>query len=71
METNLLKDWGIRFYAFDGGYITVAGAIYNDIKKRFEDGTRIQTSRVVKIDFANGIVETLNSVYHLDKGGAK
>lgn len=68
METNLLKNWEVKFYdRGDYKYITVVGDIYNDVKKRFEDGDCIETSRVVKIDFANGVVETLNSVYHLNK----
>lgn len=71
-ETNLLKNWEVKFYdKADKKYITVVGDVYNDIKHRFEDGACIETSRIVKIDFANGIVETLNSVYHLDEGETK
>lgn len=63
MKTNYLKNWivvGIR----QG--MVIKGEIYNDIKKRFEDGTVIHTSIVLKADFVNGVVETLNSVYHLE-----
>lgn len=65
MKTNLLKEWNIiKLYGND--VIIVEGFIFNDIKKRFVDGTYIHTSRVLKADFVNGIIETKNSVYHLD-----
>lgn len=64
MKTNLLKEWEIvKLYGND---VVVKGFIFNDIKKRFVDGTYIRTSRVLKADFVNGIIETKNSVYHLD-----
>lgn len=65
-KTNLLKNWSV--YSFKDKVI-IAGIIYNDIKKRFSDGTIITTSRVLKADFINGVVETKNSVYHLDMEG--
>lgn len=63
MKTNYLKNWIV--VAIPQGMV-ISGEIYNDIKKRFEDGTVIHTSRVLKADFVNGVVETLNSVYHLE-----
>lgn len=64
MKTNLLKEWNIiKLY---GNIVIVEGFIFNDIKKRFVDGTHIHTSHVLKADFVNGIIETKNSVYHLD-----
>ena len=63
MITNLLRDWEIK--EFFGKYVIV-GDVYNDIKRRFNDGARIRTSEVLKIDFVNGVVETRNSVYHLE-----
>lgn len=63
MTTNLLKDWLI-IMCF--GKVHIVGTIYNDIKGRFEDGTEIRTSQVLKADFVNGVVETRNSVYHLE-----
>lgn len=63
MKTNLLKDWNITLV--NGKDVIICGFIYNDIKKRFEDSTYIHTSKVLKADFVNGIVETRNSVYHL------
>lgn len=62
-KTNLLKDWSV--YS-NNGRVVLEGIIFNDIKKRFIDGTPIRTSRVLKADFVNGVVETKNSVYHLD-----
>ena len=64
MITNLLKNWEIRRLPI--GRVVVIGNIYNDIKKRFEDGMVIRTSEVLKADFVNGIIETRNSVYHLE-----
>jgi hypothetical protein len=62
MKTNLLKDWYIeKIY----GAVFVIGKVYNDIKKRFADGTEIRRSQVLKADFVNGVIETRNSVYHL------
>lgn len=63
MITNYLKNWRIEKVR---GSVIISGEIYNDIKKRFVDGTKIHTSKILKADFVNGIVETLNSVYHLE-----
>ena len=67
MITNLLKDWVIQ--RTNNGSVIIYGIIYNDIKKRFPDGTEIQTSKVLKADFVNGVIETRNSVYHLELKG--
>ena len=64
-KTNLLKNWQVWG---NQGRVVLSGTIFNDIKKRFLDGTSITTSRVLKADFVNGVVETKNSVYHLDLG---
>lgn len=63
MITNYLKDWKIQKIEDS---VIIFGKVYNDIKKRFEDGTEIHTSKILKADFVNGVVETLNSVYHLE-----
>ena len=63
MKTNYLKNWYV--VGIPQGMV-IEGKVYNDIKKRFEDGTVIHTSRVLKADFVNGVVETRNSVYHLE-----
>lgn len=63
MKTNLLKEWMIIMHF---GNVHIVGTIYNDIKGRFKDGTEIRTSKVLKADFVNGVVETMNSVYHLE-----
>lgn len=64
MEHNLLKNWYIT--QMSDKSVILYGDIYNDIKCRFADGTPIHTSRVLKADFVNGVVETKNSVYHLE-----
>lgn len=64
MKTNLLKDWDVA--VVNGKDVVVYGFIYNDVKKRFKDGTDIRTSKVLRADFVNGVVETRNSVYHLE-----
>lgn len=63
MKENLLKDWYIVSFE---KYILICGNIYNDTKCRWEDGTFIHTSQVVKVDFATGVVEALNTIYNLD-----
>lgn len=63
MKTNYLKDWSVVMMF---GRVHIVGTIYNDIKGRFKDGTEIRTSKVLKADFVNGVVETMNSVYHLE-----
>ena len=64
METNYLKNWYITQRS--DKRVVIVGDIYNDIKGRFADGTQKQTSRVLKAYFVNGVVETKNSVYHLE-----
>lgn len=66
MQTNLLKNWTIERW---GDSVIVYGDVYNDIKKRFNDGDHIHTSKVLKADFVNGVIETRNSVYHLELKG--
>ena len=63
METNILKNWQIT--RVNNDFVIIYGNIYNDIKGRFPDGTDIHTSKVLKINFVDGVVETRNSVYHL------
>lgn len=63
MITNYIKNWRIEKVR---GSVIIFGEIYNDIKKRFADGTKIHTSKILKADFISGLVETLNSVYHLE-----
>lgn len=63
MTTNLLKDWSILMLY---GKVFIVGKVYNDIKGRFDDGEEIRTSQVLKADFVNGVIETRNSVYHLE-----
>ena len=64
MKTNLLKKW--RIVTIYGNKVVAIGNIYNDIKKRFADGTEIRTSTILQADFINGVIETKNSIYHLE-----
>lgn len=66
MKLNYLKDW--YFTKTITGAVQMHGTIYNDAKKRFEDGTRISTSRVLIADLVNGVVQTKNTTYNLDLG---
>jgi hypothetical protein len=65
-KQNLLKDWKIE-KCWDGNYV-VYGYIFNDAKNRFVDGAHIHTSRVLSIDFVEGVVKTKNSTYNLEIG---
>jgi hypothetical protein len=56
-----IHDWSI-VPSISGGSI-VCGAIFNDKAKRFRDGQRIRTSKVVSVN--NGKVTTLNTRYLL------
>lgn len=69
VKQNLLKDWKIE-KRYDGNYV-VYGYIFNDTKNRFADGARIHTSRVLSIDFVEGVVQTKNSTYNLEIGGER
>ena len=65
MRSNLLKNWNIR-QTWNGDFYLV-GTIYHDAKERFEDGAEIHTSTLRKIDFVNGIAETRNTTYTLER----
>ncbi len=60
---GLLQNWkeltGVMFG------VGIGGNIFGD--ERFEDGKYIFTSDVVKLDYENKKLETLNSVYELGK----
>jgi hypothetical protein len=60
-----LQNWGI--IDLFGGYMLVMGNIFGDTTDRWEDGKLIRTSQVVKIDYENNKLETLNSFYDLGK----
>ena len=46
--------------------VGLGGNVFGD--DRFEDGKYIFTSEVVKLDYENNKLETLNSLYDLGKG---
>lgn len=62
--TGILKDWTIE-KRYDGQYV-ITGKIYDDVKRRFQDGANITTSRLLAIQFEDGYAFTKNSVYKLE-----
>lgn len=62
--TGTLKDWKIEHK--QGNKYVLNGKIYNDIRNRFLDGTEITTSRLLSIEFEDGIAYTENSIYKLE-----
>lgn len=63
MITGELKRW-----YYNSHMNVYLGIVYNDVKGRFRDGSRIHTSNVVREDKSNPaviIVHTLNSIYLL------
>lgn len=60
-NTATLKN--ARLYSVLGG-VVVMGMIYNDSKKRFEDGHLVRTSLVTKVELP--LVHTLNTVYTVE-----
>lgn len=44
---------------------SLEGLVYNDIRRRFGDGTFIITSTLTKLDEKNNLAYTLNSLYRL------
>lgn len=67
-----LEDWSIsnRWNEFqspllDEKQLSVSGVIYDDEFGRFEDGERIITSSLRKLDINNNYAQTLNTKYTL------
>jgi hypothetical protein len=62
--TGRLENWDP-----DPIFSIIWGDIYDDVHKRWEDGTRIHTSKVPNMRYTSleegDIVETLNSIYLL------
>lgn len=65
MKDNFIKNWE---FVQIGKSVVMYGEIYNDFKHRFPDGASIRTSRILRCDFEEGKVETLNTIYYLDMG---
>lgn len=42
------------------------GRIYEDVKRRWPDGTHIRTSTIVDGPDADGVIQTLNTSYRLE-----
>ncbi len=55
---GIIQNW----YSFG---TTVYGNLHNDPQERFEDGSFIHTSKVIKFDQENKKIETLNTLYDL------
>lgn len=60
-----LENWNLCLSL--NGNLLIHGEIHDDEKGRWEDGTIINTSRVVVANFKENYVETLNSRYELGK----
>lgn len=61
-----INNWRVLDHYYSTGGQVVAGNIFGD-EDRFEDGTLIRTSSIVKLDYENNKLETLNSIYDLGK----
>lgn len=61
MKSNFLKNMVVTENVF--GYVAT-GNIYNDEKKRFEDGKFIRTSPIVKICSLDRQIITENTIYN-------
>jgi hypothetical protein len=71
IETNkpfrgTIDNWKVHVWCASMDESVVVGNIFGD-EDRFEDGAFIRTSAIVKIDYENKKLETLNSVYCLGK----
>jgi hypothetical protein len=60
--TATLRDW---WFLQCGNTTAIQGKIYHDRKKRWKNGTKFTTSKILRLDFENKTVSTLNSVYVL------
>lgn len=62
------REYTAELHGVTYGLNSAFGYIYNDVHKRWVDGTPIITSSIVKIE--GGYIYTLNSVYKIIKGEA-
>lgn len=67
----ILKNWSIirdnnnPYLAPELRKVRLQGCIYNDEKKRFDDGTPVSTSSLQKLDIENKVAQTRNTTYQL------
>lgn len=62
----ILKDWKIiHDFTAKEDFYRLLGFIYNDSRNHYLDGQKIQTSKIIKIDFENMTAETMNTIYNL------
>lgn len=62
---GVIENWRVVDWCYSTGQKVVSGFLFGD--DRYEDGTSIRTSEVVKLDYENKKLETLNSMYDLGK----
>lgn len=68
---TILKNWSIvmdnnnPFLAPELRTTRLHGNIYDDEKKRFNDGVPVSTSRLRKLDIKNKVAQTRNTTYQL------
>jgi len=60
-----IENWKVVDWCYSTGAKVVSGKLFGD--DRCEDGTLIRTSEIVKLDYENNLLETLNSTYQLGK----
>lgn len=65
MKEYILRNYTIQFDMYNKP-IYAFGQVFNNPK--FEDGAWVRTSTIIKFDETNMFLETLNSIYHLEKG---
>ena len=67
--TGTLENWYIKQVTNEE--FIIWGEIYNDVHKRFDDGTFVHTSGIKNRKVKDGdIVNTRNSIYKLGKKGS-
>ncbi len=61
-RTATLRDW---WFVQAGNHTAIQGRVFHDRKERFKDGDLITTSKILRLDFQNGIAVTRKSTYIL------
>ena len=59
-KKSILTKWDL--VKIKGSFCLFGETVDDD---RFKNGTRVQTSKVLNIDFENGVAETRNTIYEL------
>lgn len=61
-RTATLREW---WFVQSGNHTALQGRVYHDRNGRFKDGDLITTSRILRLDFQNGLAITRKSTYVL------